>query len=500
MPWTVADVDGFVKGLSRKEKRKWVAVANSSLKTCIAAGGDDATCAPKAIQTASGVVKKDKKKEMDMLPKADELTKKIDENELQENGEIYYVPSNIIDFSGLDAMKATEEMSEEIASLTYAYTQLVNNIVYWFEGDKLAQLKTVSDELIFRLGELLDTDTAEIPVEAETSNEAVAETFAEAEASTVLMLEEDTQPDNVLRMDIAIIRPGWGNKVDNHYYSSEMLRNCAQNFSGAKMYETDHVQAEKNTRTWVSTITDIVGFTEDGAPIGRVAIHDPNFAERVRNLNKAGLLSKMECSIYAAGKAAGGFELNGRKGKQVLEISDVSSVDWVTKAGAGGRALSLAESNGGDTMEENKTAVEAAQPETEAVETTETVVPVKVEEAEAVTSGSEEQVVESTPTTDIAEPEQSTLALAAEVVRSLLDASKLPDIAVARLAKGEYQNETVLNDAVENERQYLSELLNAGKVTGMGLPETKQVSTDFAEVEKRKAAAAERVNKKFFGG
>jgi hypothetical protein len=499
MPWTTGDVDRFSKGLSRKEKRKWVAIANSSLKACMDGGGDDATCAPKAIRTANGVIKKDKEKEAVMKLTQEKPVEAEEEKTLEEGEyEAMYIPSGVVDFASLDAMKATAEMSEEISSLTSAYTQLVNNIVYWFEGDKITQLKSVSDEFASRISELINGDSEEVPVEKES--ETVMESFAEAEASTVLMLEEEAQPDNVLRMDIAIIRPGWGNKVDNHYYSAEMLRNCAQNFSGAKMYETDHVQSEKNTRTWVSTITDIVGYTEDGAPIGRVAIHDPNFAERVRNLNKAGLLSKMECSIYASGKAASGFELDGRKGKQVLEISDVSSVDWVTKAGAGGRALALAESDGGDKMEENKTAeVVAAQP-TEVVENTETVVPVKVEEVEAGTGGSESEKVEEVPTTEVQEVQENTPpVLTVEEVRSLLDASKLPGIAVERLAKGVYSSEHVLKEIIEIERQYLSELLKAGKVTGMGLPDEK-VSTDLAEIEKRKAAAAERVNKKFFGG
>jgi len=32
MPWTIKDVDRFKKGLTSKQKRKWVAIANSILK------------------------------------------------------------------------------------------------------------------------------------------------------------------------------------------------------------------------------------------------------------------------------------------------------------------------------------------------------------------------------------------------------------------------------------------------------------------------------------
>lgn len=58
MPWKVSDVDTHKKGLTPKQKRQWVAVANSVMAACLKDGGTDATCAPQAIQQASGVVNK----------------------------------------------------------------------------------------------------------------------------------------------------------------------------------------------------------------------------------------------------------------------------------------------------------------------------------------------------------------------------------------------------------------------------------------------------------
>jgi len=55
MPWTVADVEEHKKGLSAKQKRKWVAVANSVLKRCMDEGGSEETCAASAIRQANGV-------------------------------------------------------------------------------------------------------------------------------------------------------------------------------------------------------------------------------------------------------------------------------------------------------------------------------------------------------------------------------------------------------------------------------------------------------------
>ncbi len=43
-----------------------------------------------------------------------------------------------------------------------------------------------------------------------------------------------------MTMRVRIIKPGWGNERDNHFYPAEVLRRDAGVFAGAKMYETDH--------------------------------------------------------------------------------------------------------------------------------------------------------------------------------------------------------------------------------------------------------------------
>jgi hypothetical protein len=53
VPWTVADVESKKKGLTPEQKKKWVNIANAILKDCIAKGGTDKTCAPKAIRIAN---------------------------------------------------------------------------------------------------------------------------------------------------------------------------------------------------------------------------------------------------------------------------------------------------------------------------------------------------------------------------------------------------------------------------------------------------------------
>jgi hypothetical protein len=56
MPWTVADVEKHNKGLGDSQKARWVAVANSALKSCMEKGGSESECAASAIRQANGVV------------------------------------------------------------------------------------------------------------------------------------------------------------------------------------------------------------------------------------------------------------------------------------------------------------------------------------------------------------------------------------------------------------------------------------------------------------
>jgi len=616
MPFDVSSVDQYNKGLSRSAKRKWVAVANSSLKACLNKGGSDETCAPGAIKTANGVIKKDKEKEalknkeaamqeavmkkmgsknypassflvvedpetpstwhlpvktpegtpdrklagaawaalfsagghrgqkyagankaaaqkkLKALYKANEWPEpnseaaseaitEYDEDMKEWYGEpmsdIPYVPSSVTSFEQLDILRQTAEMSDEIRELTGMFTQMVQNIVYWFDGDKVAQLSAVADEFIARLDQRINGGEGELPETAASptiENDDSAGSFSESEMggmaldiveidTGILAEQTSTEPEEVLRMKVAIIQPGWGNTRDNNYYSESMLRLNASKFVGAKMYETDHRDEEKSTRTWVSSVKEIVGF-DNGAPIGLVSIYDANFEKKIRKLNADGQIHQMECSVYGDGRFQTGFELGGRKGKNVLEITDIKSVDWVTRAGAGGRVLSLAESiNGGITM------TDEVKPKDEEVQPTETSnVPVTVHETEAVTSGSETvteipvttEAIPATTTTE-AEPvqERTPTVLPASDVRSLLEASHLPKAAIERLAKETYEEEAAVTLAIKTEKSYLAEVLGAGKVTGMGAPDAKS-ATKLAESEKARAEAAERVNKKFLGG
>lgn len=56
-PWGIEDVDKHNKGLGKQQKKKWVSVANNVYKKCLSDGGDDKSCAPKAIRIANSSMK-----------------------------------------------------------------------------------------------------------------------------------------------------------------------------------------------------------------------------------------------------------------------------------------------------------------------------------------------------------------------------------------------------------------------------------------------------------
>jgi hypothetical protein len=249
-----------------------------------------------------------------------------------------------------------------------------------------------------------------------------------------------------------------------------MLKAYSDKFNGVKMFETDHVQADKSTRTWVSTIESIKGFTADGAPIARVAVIDDGFASKLKNLQAANMLSSMECSILASGSVRP-YEAGGRKGKYVEAISDVSSVDWVTRAGAGGRVLNVSES----FVHENDSK-EIFIPTTD--DSSIHIIPVEVA-----------PVIENAPPKPT-EP----LCMEAGAVMAVLSETHLPTVSRERLSKMQWTTANELTQAIEREVAYIKELTGSGRPSNLGATTVKTVS--MQEVEQNKNSIVE----KYLGG
>jgi hypothetical protein len=295
---------------------------------------------------------------------------------------------------------------------------------------------------------------AEIELAESASGHAVG--LAEAETSA------DAGPRAPLLMDVALIEPGWGNKKDKHFYPPDVLKRDAHVFEGVKMYATDHRPDEKSVRTEVAVIKGCpVAFTDDGAPIAQVAVHDGDFAEQARNRKKLGTLETLECSILALGTTKKG-EIDGQEANIVEAITKGQSVDWVTKAGAGGHAIALAESNtGGVKMEKEQIGKLLSESD----------LPQDVQERLAGGEYENEEAVKEAILKETKEPAQEPKApqvLAESEVEKLVDETKLPNAFKAALKVAEYADEDALKAAIAEAVKDAKALTGSGRVFAQG--------------------------------
>lgn len=303
------------------------------------------------------------------------------------------------------------------------------------------------------------------------AEKASVTTFSEGATGTIIEVVEAEGVVNTrspLTMEIALIQPGFGNRRDNHYYSAEMLkRDAPLVFPGVKMYLTDHKPGEKSVRTEVSRVKEIVGFANglpnviDGTPIAKVSAFEPGFCEMVRNRAAAGELDSLECSILASGIAKKGT-VDGKSAKVVESITTADSVDWVTRAGAGGRALSISE-NEEEPMENR---AEHKEDETEKVEESETVdiseqddTPGTPEPADGDNDGSQEA--------DTSESGHGPILLTEQQVVELVD-GRLPEQVVGLFAERDFEDAEQVNEAVTRWQESFRELTGSGAPRGHG--------------------------------
>lgn len=166
---------------------------------------------------------------------------------------------------------------------------------------------------------------------------------------------------------IDLIREGFGNARDQHYYSAELLEREAQKFVGARMF-ANHLAPEvaKKLNGLPRNIQDLMGRIheawvhklENGLTVirGKASISQPWLWNMVAHDPQL-----VEVSINASGRSVKG-QKDGRTAKIVEAISNVGSVDWVTKAGAGGKVVALMEAQAeeeGTPVEEQEATAEA---------------------------------------------------------------------------------------------------------------------------------------------
>jgi len=383
-------------------------------------------------------------------------------------------PNNTKALSKLKALYRKEEMplpTEEVDMIKFTEDEQFTDAVIIEKDDRFYHAP-FKDAALAPLGEWREVVRQWVFVEVETQEVDFAESGVAVNLSEAAATESEP-----LVMDVCLIQPGWGNAKDKHYYPKEMLKREAHKFIGAHQFEKDHTD-DKTSRDYVSTIVDIVGETPEGGPIAKVVVHDPGFAERMRLLDKAGLLKEMPCSIMAGGIATE-KEIDGKKGMQVESITKVHAVDWVTAAGAGGHALAISEQEA--SMDEEPKVTEDV---VESVDGTEVVL--AEEDAEPVEpETAEPEASDETPESDEDKKDDEVEPLTGEEVAKALEG--LPTAAQAKLKERKYKDAEELAEVVRMERAYISDLTEAGKPFAQGSSKAPN-RVDLAEVEKRQDA------------
>jgi len=319
-------------------------------------------------------------------------------------------------------------------------------------------------ELERRMGELEQEKEEPAPEETpkpdaaeEEVPEDALESFAEAAVPSAAIIVEtgsiSTGGDEPLILEAVLIEPGFGNDRDRHYYPKEVLARDIHVFRGVQMHEVEH--DSHNNRSWVSTVLEVpTRFTETGAPVARIGVHDPGFARRLINLNKLGQLGALNCSIMGSGRITR-KEVSGKQEKVVESLVDGQYVDWVTRAGAGGRALQLVE---------KEAVVEKQEKETEPV------------------------VIQEGTVEDIPEPTYLTESEVGDVLRESYHAAIAP-----RLEGQQFETVEAVHEAAQRELNFVKEITGSGKPVNFGSQPPRTLTLD--EIAERQ----QRVNIKFLG-
>jgi hypothetical protein len=313
------------------------------------------------------------------------------------------------------------------------------------------------------------------------SGTGLADGLIRLEESCCDLIEKAVRADGTI--PIKVIAPGWGS---SGYYPKEVLeRDGPKVFSkGLHMY-LDHPtpteeseRPERSVKDLAATLTSNARWMENGSA-GPGLYADAQVTSPYRQFIEE-VSDKIGVSIRAAGTAESG-QAEGRKGPIIKSLAQAESVDFVTRAGAGGKILQLYE------------AARTRQPSTGASEMDEKEI-MKLREAAA----KGERLIEV-----------GILREAKDLVaEKLAKLEHLPDMVKARLAETLAKNppvagegldrtldkakfDTTITEGIKAEVAYLASLgIGDGAVRGMGASQTagddpKKLQADLTESFKR---------------
>lgn len=288
------------------------------------------------------------------------------------------------------------------------------------------------------------------------------------------------------RVPIKIIQTGWGS---SGYYSEGLLKRDYMLFEGAQMYwnhpksSDEWERPERDLNDFAAILREVTWQEQgiEGPGLYGVAEVFNRYLPIIEDIGQ-----HIGISIRAIGQGSEG-SAEGRDGMIVERFTEVRSVDFVTRAGAGGKVVSrfneaasnkltplnILESEGQmdlkealDTIQTQQTALTEAQGK---IVTLETDIKTRDEKITALE-------------TSVSRYEEAAMVIkASEIVSEVLKESELPEVTQERIIKGasslmvasdgkidEEATKVAAQEAIKAEAKYLSEITGGAGVKGMG--------------------------------
>lgn len=155
--------------------------------------------------------------------------------------------------------------------------------------------------------------------------------------------EAATPAEGPGRLAVQIINPGWGS---SGYYSQDVLEAAGRDRvfpAGTHMY-INHPTAQENYERPERDLNTLAGtLTEDAHWDGEKLVAEVAVFSKWREA-VAEMADVIGVSIRASAEVEEGGEAEGRKGRIITRLVEGTSVDFVTKAGRGGKILQVFES------------------------------------------------------------------------------------------------------------------------------------------------------------
>lgn len=282
---------------------------------------------------------------------------------------------------------------------------------------------------------------------------------------------------------ITIIKAGWGNKRDNHYYPAKMLEQAVSAFEGAQMFidhptpEEERKRPERSVKDLGAVITRVEG-VQEGELVARARIVQPWLRDLIETAGDV-----IGISVRGKGITHKGT-VGGRTGNIVEAIPRVDSVDFVTKAGAGGRVRALYESarKKEDDMFEDKTDEEvlAALKESKGTVVDKLREEIKSELKEDNGDVQELDKLREANDKHAKEIEELNRELAMrktrEAVTEAVKGTRLPEVSQRRVIEAigdsvfekDEERDTAIKEAIKAEAEYVTKLTGSGEIRGLG--------------------------------